>query len=155
METLLIACNASFENTWYLDSGASKHTAGNKKLLSNLVEASHGTVTLKDGYTYALEGVGEIVFKTKSGKVETMSEVYYVPNLTSNLLSVGHLMRKGFNMFFDNFTCILKKKDQHIANIGMNGNNIFPIKPDNFEAFCHLTVKDDVSKFVASPVRAS
>ncbi|XP_012846975.1 PREDICTED: uncharacterized protein LOC105966952, partial [Erythranthe guttata] len=75
-----------------------------------------------------------------------MSEVYYVHNLTSNLLSVGHLMRKDFNMFFDDFTCLLKKKDQHIANIDMIGNNNFSIKLDNFEASSHLTVNEDVSK---------
>ena len=37
-------------------------------------------------------------FKSKSGTIEKVSEVYYVPGLKSNLLSMGHLLRKGYDI---------------------------------------------------------
>ena len=47
-------------NTWLVDSGASKHMTGYKDYLSALVEKeSHQKVTLGDDYQYPTKGVGE------------------------------------------------------------------------------------------------
>lgn len=93
-ETLLIASDEKVSNIWYLDSGASRHMTGNKSLFSTLVQANHGHVTIGDAKSYKIEGFGEISFKAKNGKIEKIYEVYYVPGLQSNLLSVGHLLKK-------------------------------------------------------------
>ncbi|KAG6474344.1 hypothetical protein ZIOFF_068270 [Zingiber officinale] len=68
-------------------------------------------VTIGDAKSYKIEGVGEISFKTKSGKIDKISEVFYVPGLQSNLLSVGHLLRKGFDIHFADKYCTMKKKN--------------------------------------------
>lgn len=85
-ETLLIASDENVGDIWYLDSGASKHMIGNKNVFSTLEETNHGQVTIGDAKFNKIQGVGEITFKAKNGKVEKMSEVFYVPGLQSNLL---------------------------------------------------------------------
>ena len=81
---------------WHVDSGASKHMMGNKNLFPSLTETGHGQVKIGDDRAYKIEGVGEVSFKTKLGSIEKMADVYYIPGLKSNLISAGHLLKKGF-----------------------------------------------------------
>ncbi|XP_047027582.1 uncharacterized protein LOC124635681 [Helicoverpa zea] len=41
----------------------------------------------------------------RNGNVKTISNVYFVPNLTANLLSVSEMVRKGFKVVFSTSTC--------------------------------------------------
>ena len=48
------------EDTWLIDSGASKHMTGKKTTLSNIEEKnSSQKVSLGDYYQYPIEGIGE------------------------------------------------------------------------------------------------
>ncbi|KAH7528047.1 hypothetical protein FEM48_Zijuj05G0030300 [Ziziphus jujuba var. spinosa] len=110
-ETLLLACYGDINHVWYLDSGASKHMTGNKHLFLALEEFERGQVTIGDAKSYKIQGMGEIIFKTKSGTLEKMSEVYYVPGLQCNLLSTGQLLKKGFDIYFHDNMCILRREN--------------------------------------------
>ncbi|TXG46583.1 hypothetical protein EZV62_027914 [Acer yangbiense] len=102
-ETLLLTCYGDdIDDVWYLDSGASKHVTGNKNLFSNLSMMNHGQVKIGDARAYKIELMGEVVLRAKSGKIEKMFDVFYVSRLKNNLLSVGLLLRKGFNVPFPN-----------------------------------------------------
>ncbi|KAG6488255.1 hypothetical protein ZIOFF_057014 [Zingiber officinale] len=103
-------------------------------------------VTIGDAKSYKIEGVGEISFKTKSGKIDKMSEVFYVPGLQSNLLSVGHLLRKGFDIHFPDKYCTMKKKNQYVGKISLGSNNLFPLKLDIINAACYLIANEEISK---------
>lgn len=39
------------------------------------------------------------------GSVENISKVYFIPGLKYNILSVGHLMKKGYDICFYDITC--------------------------------------------------
>ncbi|XP_059650082.1 uncharacterized protein LOC132295826 [Cornus florida] len=140
-KTLLIACHGdNTDDVCYLDSGASKHMTGNKNLFSNLVEGDHGQVTIGDARAYKIQGIGEVSFKTNSSKIEKMSEVYYVPGLKGNLLSTGHLLRKGYDIHFHDNACIMTKNNQLVAKIGMAANNLFPFKLQIANISCFTSV---------------
>lgn len=64
-------------------------------------------------------------FKTKSGRKEKISEVYFVPDLKNNLLSVGHLLKKGYDIHFHDNTCMLSRRNQLVAKIGVTSNKSF------------------------------
>ena len=88
-------------DTWLVDSGASKHMTGYKDYLSTLVEKeSHQKVKLGDDYQCSIKGVGEAFYKLESGKLLKMKDVLYVPGLTKNLLSISGLEKKGFRVTF-------------------------------------------------------
>nr|GEY72190.1 hypothetical protein [Tanacetum cinerariifolium] len=67
-----------------VDSGCSKHMAGNLKLLINFVEKFLGTVKFRNDQIAPILGYGDLV----QGAV-TIKRVYYVEGLNHNLFSVG------------------------------------------------------------------
>jgi hypothetical protein len=78
------------EDTWLIDSDASKHMIGQRSILSCISEKKFSQkVTLGDDYQYPIKGVGESIYKINSGNSMKMKDVLYVPGLTKNLLSIS------------------------------------------------------------------
>ncbi|CAL8157459.1 unnamed protein product [Prunus armeniaca] len=75
-----------------------------------------------------------------------MAEVYYVPGLKSNLLSMGHLLKKGFDINLHDSTCFLSKKNQIVAKIGVVANNLFPLKLQTTNLSCFVGIEKGISK---------
>jgi hypothetical protein len=89
------------EDTWLIDSGASKHMTGQRDILSCLSEKKFSQkVTLGDDYQYPIKGVGESNYKLNSRTSMKMKDVLYVQGLTKNLLSIPTLEKKGFIFSF-------------------------------------------------------
>jgi hypothetical protein len=64
------------EDTWLIDSGASKHMTGQRDILSFLIEKKFPRkVTLGDDYQYPIKGVGESNYKLYSGTPMKMKDV--------------------------------------------------------------------------------
>ena len=77
-------------------------------------------------------GKGNINFKTKNWCVEIISNVFYVPSLKSNLLSVGQLLEKVYVISLTNDACeISDSSNGIIAIVRMSQNRLFPLKIEN------------------------
>ena len=64
------------EDTWLIDSGASKHMIGKKKTLSRLEEKnSPQKVPLGDDYQYPMKAIGESSYNLDFGTSMEMKEV--------------------------------------------------------------------------------
>jgi hypothetical protein len=89
------------EDTWLIDSGASKHMSGQRDILSCLTKMKFPQkVTLGDDYQYPIKGVGESNYKLDLGTPMKMKDVLYVSGLTKNLLSISALEKKGLKIAF-------------------------------------------------------
>ena len=78
------------EDTWLIDSGASKHMTRQQKNLSKLEEKnSPRKVSLGDDYQSPIKGIGEASYKLVSGTHMKMKEVLYVPSLKNSLISIS------------------------------------------------------------------
>ena len=89
------------EDTWLIDSGASKHMMGKKRTMSKLEENnSPRKVSLGDDYQFPIKKIGEASYKLDSGTPMKMKEVLYVPGLKKNLLSISVLDNKGYMVAF-------------------------------------------------------
>ena len=76
-----------------------------------------------------VKGKGTINVITKLGK-KSISDVYFVPGLKHNLISVGQLTRKGYKVIFENnvFTIFdISPSDMMIAMVEMTNNRMFPL----------------------------
>jgi hypothetical protein len=61
--------------------------------------------------------------------VKNIYDVYYVPNIKQNLLSVGKLMAHGYDVTFHNNTCtILNQTKRLAAKFPMSKNILFPLE---------------------------
>jgi hypothetical protein len=89
------------EDTWLIENGASKNMIVQRDILSYLTEKKFPQkVTLGDDYQYPIKGVGESNYKLYLGTPMKMKDVLYVPGLTTNLLSISALEKKGFKVAF-------------------------------------------------------
>jgi hypothetical protein len=58
----------------------------------------HGTVRFEDGSVVEIEGIGTIVFVYKTGEHRSLSSVYLIPKLTTNITSLGQLDELGYDI---------------------------------------------------------
>ncbi|KAI5412204.1 hypothetical protein KIW84_057036 [Lathyrus oleraceus] len=77
------------DNVWYLDSGASNHMCGHKHLFKEMRKIEDGNVSFGDASKVKVEGKGTIRYLQKDGLIGSIQDVYYVPNLKTNILSSG------------------------------------------------------------------
>jgi len=94
----------------YLDTGASNHMCGHKHLFLDIEEIKDGHVSFGDSTKVPIKGRGKICFSQKDGKQGTMKDVYYVPDLKNNILSMGQLLEKGYSVFMKDQILHLKDK---------------------------------------------
>ena len=67
----------SREDTWIIDSGASKHMTGKNTTLSNIEEKnSPHKVSLGDDYQYPIKGIGESSYKLDFGTYIKMKDYF-------------------------------------------------------------------------------
>ena len=92
--SLLMACHVKEEihqNMWYLDTGCSNHMCGDKTMFSDLDEAFRNTVSFGDNSKVSVMGKASVKISTKGNAEQVISNVFFVPDLKTNLLSVGQL----------------------------------------------------------------
>ncbi|KAI3784071.1 hypothetical protein L1987_43163 [Smallanthus sonchifolius] len=94
----------TINNTWYVDSGCSRHLTANIRLLEDVINIDGGFVAFagnKGGY---ITGQGTL----KNDKVK-FEKVNYVEQLEHNLLSVSQVCDKKFSFHFNDYECYILK----------------------------------------------
>jgi len=71
-------------------------------MLSNLDESVTFEVTLGTDIKLFVMGKGRVKIITNKGEKKYISDVYFLPSLKHNLIIIGQLMQKGYNVFFRN-----------------------------------------------------
>ena len=116
------------EMVWYLETGASNHMCGHKHLFLDIQEIEDEHVSFEESTKVPIKGRGKICFSQKDGKQGTMEDVYYVPELKNNILSMGQLLEKGYSVFMKDQILHLKDKSGRVlANVEMTKNRMFRI----------------------------
>ncbi|PHU05794.1 hypothetical protein BC332_26616 [Capsicum chinense] len=82
---------------WWMDSGATRHVCANKELFSSFAPSQvEEMIYMPNSATAKVEGIGKVGLKMTSGKVLTLNNVLYVPELRRNLISVSLLDKNRF-----------------------------------------------------------
>ncbi|XP_051129721.1 uncharacterized protein LOC127250461 [Andrographis paniculata] len=116
------------DDVWYLDNGASNHMTGKQNLFVELNKEIMGQVCFGDGSKVQIEGKGSILLKCKNGEHKVIYEVYYIPPLRSNILSLGQLTEEGYKVEMLNEH--LKVHDEHgklIMKVQRSKNRVYKI----------------------------
>ncbi|XP_076951118.1 uncharacterized protein LOC143624305 [Bidens hawaiensis] len=76
------------QDLWYLDNGASNNMTGNVSFFSELNKRVGGKVKFGDGSYVDICGKGSILLVGKTGEQQLLSDIYYIPSLQSNIISL-------------------------------------------------------------------
>ena len=89
------------EQRWYLDSGASNHMTGSKAAFSEFDDNMTGTMKFSDGSRVAIRGHDTIIFRCQNDEHHALTDVYYIPQLHSSIISIGQLNERGCEVLIE------------------------------------------------------
>ena len=119
------------EDAWFLDSGCSNHMCGYQKMFCDFDEKFRQFVKLGNNTRINVMGKGSVKLLL-NGIIHTIAEVYYVPDLKNNLLSIGQLQEMGLGILFKDGKCkVFHPKRGLIIQTTMSINRMFILFPDN------------------------
>ena len=99
-----------------------------KELFVELSNNACDDVSLGDSSKLVVEGKEKIKIFQKIGTPQYISNVYYVPNMKSNILNIGQLLDKGYTIHMkDRILSLLDKRGRYIAYVEMSKNRMFPL----------------------------
>ena len=102
------------EQWWYLDSGASNHMTGSKAAFSELDDDVTDTMKFVDGSRVAIRGRGTIVFRYQNGEHCALTDVYYIPQLRSSIISIGQLDERGSEVLIKDGVLRIRDQEQQL-----------------------------------------
>ena len=101
---------------WWVDTGATRHICGDKNLFSEFTPIIGGEkLYMGNSSTSVVEGKGTMLLKFTSGKIVTLVDVLYVPEIRKNLVSGPLLSKKGFKLVFESDKFVLTKAGMYIG----------------------------------------
>jgi hypothetical protein len=113
------------EEIWYIDSGCSNHMVGTKEWFFDFDDEFRESVKLGNDSKMAVMGRGNVKLNI-DGRTHVITDVYYLPGLGNNLLSVGQLQQKNLSIMFKNNVCKLFHDEKGlILTIEMTPNRMY------------------------------
>ncbi|XP_033145473.1 uncharacterized protein LOC103839411 isoform X1 [Brassica rapa] len=113
------AATTVMEDVWLVDSGTTNHMTKEESYFSKLDRSIKVPIKIGNGSTVMTAGKGDITVMTKGGK-KTIRNVFLVPGLAKNLLSVPQIVSSGYRVSFQEKRCIIDDaKGRRIMDIPM------------------------------------
>ena len=109
---------------------------GEKSMFVELDGSVSGNVIFGDESKVEEKGRSSILIRLKNSEHQLISNVYYVPNMKSNILSLGQLLEKGYD---------IQLKDNNLS-IRDNANNLIAKVPMTKNRMLILNIQNDVAK---------
>lgn len=125
------------ENVWYLDNGASNHMTGNRSYFKSINESITGKVRFGDDSRIDIKGKGSILFCSKDGVNKILADVYYIPGLRSNIISLGQATESGCDVRMKDDYLTLKDKDGRlITKARRSRNRLYKVLINEVDPLC-------------------
>lgn len=137
-------------SVWSVDSACTVHICAQKSAFNaSTLQPRRTRIQIANGSYMTSTHVGEVTINTvsKHGTRQklTLDGVLYVPQASSNLISVGRLLHNQNRLVFDNSSCtIINKQSKQKVVVPMTAN-LFDIT-DNKMYVCRLTKSNDITK---------
>lgn len=133
-------------DVWYLDNGASNHMTGQRSKFKELNEGVTGRVKFGDGSTVNIEGKGSVAFICKNGEEKILQEVYFIPTLRNNIISLGQLSEKGNKVVLNReFLWVYENDGRLLMKVTRSSNRLYKICIKENRVVCLLTKAEEVA----------
>jgi hypothetical protein len=124
---------------WYLDTGASNHMTGCREKFAELDTKVIGSVKFGDGSIVEICVKGSVLFECQNGEHRILTEVYYIPHLRSNIISIGQLDEYGCKMLVeDGFMTLWYRARKVLARVKRSSNRLYVLNIKQSKPECWL-----------------
>ena len=115
-------------DVWYLDNGASNHMSGNRSFFYKLDDSITGQVRFGDDSRIDIMGKGSVRFIIRGGEKKVLKNVYYIPALRSNIVSLGQATEVGCEVRMkDDFLVLYDRTGQLLVKINRSRNRLYKV----------------------------
>lgn len=120
---------------------------GERNKFRNLDESIQGHVRFDDGSTVQIKGKGTMLFQFKNGEQRLITEVYYIPALSSNIIGRGQLTQGGSKVITNNAFLWLydssSTSSKLLMKIKCSPNRLYKMLIETSEPICmHASISD-------------
>ncbi|KAJ0809578.1 putative RNA-directed DNA polymerase [Helianthus annuus] len=134
------------ESVWYLDNGASNHMTGVRSHFRELDEKVTGQVRFGDGSHVEIKGIGSILLECLNQEQKIISQVYYIPSLKSNILSLGQLKEIGCKIVMDGDLLTVRDRNRKLLmRVRRMRNRLYKVKLKIGRPICLLSNTEDLA----------
>ncbi|KAL4567103.1 hypothetical protein LXL04_022677 [Taraxacum kok-saghyz] len=127
---------------WFQDSTCSNHMTGIKEWFIHIDETYQHKVRLRNDHKLEVKGRGDIRIGVND-MIQVITNVYYVPSLTSNLMSVGQLQEKALTFVIQGNVCrVFHPQKGLIISSNMTKNRMFPVYVSTQQLECLQVSRD-------------
>ena len=106
----------------------------------------HGTVRFGDGSRVKIQGMGSVVMQDRNHGHKVLTDVYYIPELKSNIVSLGQLEEKGFKYVGENGRlCVYDQERTLLISAPRAGNRLYVARFGLAAPVCLLAHSEDES----------
>lgn len=119
------------DNTeWFIDSGASSHMTNNIKLLYDVQGKQNSMITTANNEKLENKAIGKTSLKVLvNNNIDDIEaeDVLYVPEITSNLLSVSKIVEKGHIVTFNKKGCQITDEEGNIVAAAKESEGVYKL----------------------------
>jgi GAG-pre-integrase domain len=103
------------------------HMSGHKNLFIEMEETA-GTVSFGDASNVEVKDKDKVTFIQKNGGTGMIEDVYFIPEMKSNILSIRQLMKKGYKVFSNEISLNLEDNTGiMVVSVKMTPNRMFKL----------------------------
>jgi hypothetical protein len=95
--------------TWVLDTEETNHMSWCRAAFMKIDTVVLGTVRFGDDSVARIEGRGTVVFMCKNDESQPFDGVYFIPRLTTNIVSISQLYKIGYRIDIDTVVIKIQK----------------------------------------------
>jgi hypothetical protein len=99
---------------WVPATDASNHMSGCQAAFSNINGGTVGTMRFTNGSVVKINGIGMVLYECKNGEHSSLLNVYYIPRLTTSIISVGQLDEDVFDVRIKDGIMSLRDENQKL-----------------------------------------
>lgn len=133
------------DGVWVLDTGSSNHMMGAREAFSRLDEGVTGTVRFGDGSRVGICGIGSIVMEGRDRQHKVLTNVYYIPRLKSNIISLGLLEEAGCDVrLWNGRLTVVDPEGTLVMSSPRSKNRLYMLKLSVVSPIClHMNMDDE------------
>ena len=117
---------------------------GHRGKFMELDESQSGQVKFGDGSTVSIKGRGVISFRCKNGEEKLLKDVYYIPALCNNIISLGQLSEEGNKVVLDgDYLWVYEENGRLLLRVKKSVNRLYKISLEETWSKCLIAKSEE------------